>query len=146
MGTQYGGSEEPGMSVEELVALIQNLNPQQRIPDAAFHVLFHFDSRATALLLKDLSKAGSSSRATELFEWLRGLEAGHPLQVRLLSAAAWARQRKVRLGPYCGTVHADAERSFMALQMHMPSSVGLDGLMGLLLHGASLVRVVRAYC
>lgn len=69
------------MSVEELVTLIQNLNPKQRIPDAAFHALFHFDSRAAALLLKDLSKAGSSARATELFEWLRSLETGHPLQV-----------------------------------------------------------------
>ena len=93
MTTQYGGSEEPGMSVEELVALIQNLNPKQRIPDAAFHALFHFDSRAAALLLKDLSKAGSSARATELFEWLRNLETGHPLQVRQLFTAPWARWR-----------------------------------------------------
>ncbi|KAK9863594.1 hypothetical protein WJX84_010192 [Apatococcus fuscideae] len=78
-----GGSEKPGMSVEDLVALIQNLNAKQRIPDAAFHALFHFDSRATALLLKDLSKAGSGARATELFEWLRGLDPGHPLQALL---------------------------------------------------------------
>ncbi|KAK9863821.1 hypothetical protein WJX84_002381 [Apatococcus fuscideae] len=85
LDSQYGsyGLEDQGMSVEELVALIQNLNPKQRIPDAAFHALFHFDSRATALLLKDLSKAGMGARASELFEWLRGLELGHPLQALL---------------------------------------------------------------
>ena len=88
LDSQYGsyGLEDQGMSVEELVALIQNLNPKQRIPDAAFHALFHFDSRATALLLKDLSKAGMGARASELFEWLRGLELGHPLQVAVRPA------------------------------------------------------------
>ena len=79
----YGshGIDHQGMSVEELVTLIQNLSPKERIPDAAFQALFHFDSRATALLLKDLSKASMGARASELFEWLRGLDLSHPLQV-----------------------------------------------------------------
>ena len=45
-----------------------------------FKALFHFDSRATALLFKDLSKAGVGQRAVELFDWLRKLDEGHPLR------------------------------------------------------------------
>lgn len=68
-----------GMTVEELVQFLQGLNRSQPIPDSAYQALFHFDSRATASLLKDLSKAGLTNRAAELFDWLRKLEAGHPL-------------------------------------------------------------------
>ena len=68
-----------GMTVEELVQFLQALNRSQPIPDSAYQALFHFDSRATASLLKDLSKAGLTNRAAELFDWLRKLEAGHPL-------------------------------------------------------------------
>ena len=83
LGSNYNGFSMAGegMSVEQLVVLMQDLRPNQAIPDAVFHALFHFDSRATALLLKDLSKAGLDGRASELFEWLRALDAGHPLQV-----------------------------------------------------------------
>ena len=45
-----------------------------------FKALFHFDSRATALLFKDLSKAGVGHRAVELFDWLRKLDESHPLR------------------------------------------------------------------
>lgn len=45
-----------------------------------YNALFHFDSRATALLFKDLSKAGVSHRAVELFDWLRKLDANHALR------------------------------------------------------------------
>ncbi|KAL3156639.1 hypothetical protein ABBQ38_000922 [Trebouxia sp. C0009 RCD-2024] len=69
-----------GMTVEELVQFLQSLNRTQPIPDSAYQALFHFDSRATASLLKDLSKAGLTNRAAEVFDWLRKLEAGHPLQ------------------------------------------------------------------
>lgn len=72
-------AEEEGMSVEEVVSLVQSLPQGQHIPDAAFQALFHFDSRAAALLLKDLSKAGLGHRAVELFDWLRKLDEGHPL-------------------------------------------------------------------
>ena len=68
-----------GMTVEELVQFLQGLNRTQPIPDSAYQALFHFDSRATASLLKDLSKAGLTNRAAEVFDWLRKLEAGHPL-------------------------------------------------------------------
>ena len=68
-----------GMTVEELVQFLQGLNRSQLIPDSAYQALFHFDSRATASLLKDLSKAGLTHRAAELFDWLRKLETGHPL-------------------------------------------------------------------
>ncbi|KAK9820095.1 hypothetical protein WJX72_006068 [[Myrmecia] bisecta] len=72
-------SAEEGLSVEELVTLIQGLPKSQPIPDHAYQALFHFDSRAGALLLKDLSKSGLGFRAVELFDWLRKLEEGHPL-------------------------------------------------------------------
>lgn len=42
--------------------------------------LCNFESRATSLLLKDLSKAGAGHRAVELFDWLRSLEEGNPLR------------------------------------------------------------------
>lgn len=69
-----------GMTIEELVQFLQGLSRNQPIPDTAYQALFHYDSRATASLLKELSKAGLTSRAAELFDWLRKLDAGHPLQ------------------------------------------------------------------
>ena len=72
-------AEEEGLSVEEVVSLIQGLPQGQHIPDAAYQSLFHFDSRAAALLLKDLSKAGLGHRAVQLFDWLRKLDEAHPL-------------------------------------------------------------------
>lgn len=74
-----GLREEEGLSVEEVVSLIQGLPQGQHIPEAAYQSLFQFDSRATALLLKDLSKAGLGHRAVELFDWLRKLDEAHPL-------------------------------------------------------------------
>ena len=68
-----------GMTIEELVQFLQGLSRTQSIPDSAYQALFHYDSRATASLLKELSKAGLTSRAAELFDWLRKLEPGHPL-------------------------------------------------------------------
>ena len=72
-------SGEEGLSVEEIVGLLQNLPKAQPLPEQVFQALFHFDSRSTALLFKDLSKAGVGQRAVELFDWLRKLEDGHPL-------------------------------------------------------------------
>lgn len=76
---QYGEGHEEGLSVEDIVHICQQLPPGKPVPEAAYQALFHFDSRATALLLKDLSKAGLGARAVEIFDWLRGLDAGHPL-------------------------------------------------------------------
>lgn len=68
-----------GMTIEELVQFLQGLSRTHPIPDIAYQALFHYDSRATASLLKELSKAGLTVRAAELFDWLRKLEPGHPL-------------------------------------------------------------------
>ena len=65
------------MAVPSLVSLC--FPPGKQVPEAAYQALFHFDSRAAALLLKDLSKAGLGGRAVEVFDWLRNLEPGHPL-------------------------------------------------------------------
>lgn len=72
-------ADNQGMTIEELVQFLQGLSRSQPIPDSAYQALFHYDSRATASLLKELSKAGLTSRAAELFDWLRKLEPGHPL-------------------------------------------------------------------
>ena len=74
-----GVGHEEGLSVEDIVNMCQQLPPGKPVPEAAYQALFHFDSRATALLLKDLSKAGLGARAVEMFDWLRNLDAGHPL-------------------------------------------------------------------
>ncbi len=58
----------------------QNLSHSSAIPESVYQALFHFDSRATSLLLKDLSKAGLGYRAVEMFDWLRALDASHPLR------------------------------------------------------------------
>lgn len=76
---EHGLDVDDGMSVEDVVHCIQGLPKGQHIPESCYQALFHFDSRAAALLLKDLSKAGLGFRAIELFDWLRKLEEGHPL-------------------------------------------------------------------
>ena len=58
----------------------QSLPHNSPIPDGIYQALFHFDSRAASLLLKDLSKAGLGYRAMEIFDWLRALDASHPLR------------------------------------------------------------------
>lgn len=76
---QYGEGIEEGLSVEDVINMCHSLPHSQPVPDRAYQALFHFDSRATALLLKDLSKAGLGYRAIEMFDWLRNLDSGHPL-------------------------------------------------------------------
>lgn len=66
--------------MEDIVASSQALSHNSPIPESIYQALFHFDSRATSLLLKDLSKAGLGYRAVEIFEWLRALDASHPLR------------------------------------------------------------------
>ena len=58
----------------------QSLSHNSPIPDGIYQALFHFDSRAASLLLKDLSKAGLGCRAMEIFDWLRALDVSHPLR------------------------------------------------------------------
>ena len=66
--------------MEDIVASCQALSHNCPIPESIYQALFHFDSRATSLLLKDLSKAGLGYRAVETFDWLRALDASHPLR------------------------------------------------------------------
>ena len=70
----------PGLSVEDIVGSCQSLSHNSPIPDGIYQALFHFDSRAASLLLKDLSKAGLGYRAMEMFDWLRALDVSHPLR------------------------------------------------------------------
>ena len=58
---------------------MQRTPGNQHIPEQALQALYQFDSRAAALLLKDLSKTGLGQRAKELFDWLRKLDDPHPL-------------------------------------------------------------------
>ncbi len=119
LDSQYGGYgiDQQGMSIDEVVHLVQNLSPKQRIPDAAFSALFHFDSRATALLLKELSKAGMGARASELFQWLRALEPGHPLQVIL---AAFCRPAQSIDNVLCtGTCYSYAAITYVRIWHHI---------------------------
>ncbi|EFN58078.1 hypothetical protein CHLNCDRAFT_142373 [Chlorella variabilis] len=67
-------------SIDSLVALVGGTPASQPITDAVYQALFQLDGRSCALLLKDLSKAGMQFRATELFDWIRALDEGHPLQ------------------------------------------------------------------
>lgn len=73
-------NREDALSVEDAVKLIQRLSRQESLPDKIFRSLYHFDSRALSLLLKDLSKAGLDYRAVELFDFLRGLGERHVLR------------------------------------------------------------------
>lgn len=61
------------------MALVKRLPRGDPLPERLFRALAHFDSRAIALLLKDLSKVGQDPRAVELFDWLRALPERHPL-------------------------------------------------------------------
>lgn len=71
---------EDAMSVEEMVALIQKLPKRETLPEKIYRALYHLDSRAVALLLKDLSRVGLDSRAVELFDYLRALDSRHALR------------------------------------------------------------------
>jgi pentatricopeptide repeat protein len=71
---------EDAMSVEEVVQLLKRLPKSEALPESAQRALYHFDSRAVALLLKDLSKAGQDGRAIELFDWVRQLPDRHLLR------------------------------------------------------------------
>jgi pentatricopeptide repeat domain-containing protein 1 len=73
------GGDEP-LSVDEAVALVRQLPASDPLPDRLLRSLRHLDSRAVALLLKDLSKAGADDRAIELFDWLRALPERHVLR------------------------------------------------------------------
>ena len=83
-GYEHHGPDQyftgPGLSVEDIVASCQSLSHSSAIPESIYQALFHFDSRATSLLLKDLSKAGLGFRAVEIFDWLRALDPSHPLR------------------------------------------------------------------
>ncbi|KAL4442119.1 hypothetical protein ABPG77_011380 [Micractinium sp. CCAP 211/92] len=78
-GGGLGGPPDE-LSIDSLVALVGAIPASQPISDTVYQALFQLDGRACALLLKDLSKAGLQFRATELFDWIRALDDGHPLQ------------------------------------------------------------------
>lgn len=71
---------DKAMTFEEMVSLIQKLPAREPIPDAIHQALAGHDSRAVALLLKDLSRVGRDKRAVELFDWLRGQDDRSPLR------------------------------------------------------------------
>jgi pentatricopeptide repeat domain-containing protein 1 len=66
--------------VEELVQHIKRLGRAEPLPERVFRALHHLDSRAVALLLKDLSKAAMDARSIELFDALRSLPERHLLR------------------------------------------------------------------
>lgn len=68
------------MSVEELVQFMKRLSKAEAIPERVLLALHHLDSRAVALLLKDLARAGHEARAFELFDCLRRLPDRHLLR------------------------------------------------------------------
>ena len=68
------------LQVQQAVYILQSLAPGQPLPQAALQqALLGFDSRAVALLLKDLNRSGLGQRAAQLFDWLRSLSCAHPL-------------------------------------------------------------------
>ena len=72
---------EPALSVDDAAALIRRLPRGEPLPLArVLPALRRADSRAAALLLKDLAKAGHEARAAELFDALRALPERHPLR------------------------------------------------------------------
>lgn len=79
-----GGFHKPApgeaTSAEELLALIQKVPKKEPLNERVFNSLYHLDSRAVALLLKDLARVGLDKRALELFEYLRGLPERHSLR------------------------------------------------------------------
>jgi pentatricopeptide repeat protein len=72
--------DDAALSVDELVAAARAAPRGARLPERVLRSLHGLDSRAVALLLKDLSKAGLDERAIELFDWLRGLPERHALR------------------------------------------------------------------
>lgn len=76
----FGRTPEDAMSVEDIVSAVQKLNKRDPLPEKVFRALYHLDSRAVALLLKDLSRVGLDKRAVELFDWLRWLGDRHMLR------------------------------------------------------------------
>ena len=70
----------PPLTVENIVALVQQLEPEAAVAPVLEQTLFGYDSRAAAALFKELSKAGLTHRAFELFDWLRSLPPQHQLQ------------------------------------------------------------------
>ncbi|PNH03703.1 hypothetical protein TSOC_010226 [Tetrabaena socialis] len=72
---------EDALSVEEMASIVTKLQPGEPLPEMIFRALHHVDSRAVALLLKDLSRLGKDRRAMELFDWLRSANERSPLRV-----------------------------------------------------------------
>lgn len=68
------------MTVEDLVKIVSKLTPKESAVHAVCQGLYYLDSSAMAALLKDLCRKGLSSRAVEIFEWLRKLEQSHELR------------------------------------------------------------------
>lgn len=66
--------------VESLVAMISNIPPGQDLSDNIYQSLFRLQGRSCALVLKELARSGLHRRASELFDWVRALDQGHPLQ------------------------------------------------------------------
>lgn len=75
-----GRPQDEALSVEELGGLVRRLPRGETLPERLFRALHHLDSRAVALLLKDLSKAGLDGRSIELFDSLRVLPERHLLR------------------------------------------------------------------
>jgi pentatricopeptide repeat domain-containing protein 1 len=71
--------QDPGMSVQEIVGLLKRTPRAEPVPPRIHAALHALDSRAVALLLKDVSKAGLDGRSIELFDWLRALPERHLL-------------------------------------------------------------------
>ncbi|PNW74754.1 hypothetical protein CHLRE_12g511400v5 [Chlamydomonas reinhardtii] len=78
-GPSNRGAED-ALSVEEMAVIIQKLGQNEELPEVIFRALHHVDSRAVALLLKDLSRLGKDRRAMELFDWLRSANERSPLR------------------------------------------------------------------
>lgn len=78
MGVGGGLQQEVAceVCVEDVVAKISALRAGEAVGPAVSQSLHSLDSRAVAALLKDLAKVGQAARALELFDWLRGLDAG----------------------------------------------------------------------
>ncbi|KAL6766719.1 hypothetical protein ACKKBG_A37085 [Auxenochlorella protothecoides x Auxenochlorella symbiontica] len=81
-GPAHQGSGPNGFSeltVEGMVLAVRRLPPGSPVLDAVQRGLYALDAGALAALLKELHKGGQTQRAAEIFDWLRGLEPGHPL-------------------------------------------------------------------
>eukprot|EP00210_Caulerpa_lentillifera_P008588 g8192.t1 len=67
----HSSSSDDNWSVDETVSTLLNCPEEEPIPTEVFNAIRCFDSRTCSTLLKDLSKSGHSSRALEVFDWLR---------------------------------------------------------------------------